>query len=102
MTCSATAITTALLIVPRPGRSRSGIHSRSTVTLMMNVDMPIEMGRRELMPSASTVHGAFPRVDETSMASPVPKSHSPRIRMVNVAGRVRHRDCARHRVTGTV
>jgi hypothetical protein len=33
-------------------------------------------------------------------ASPVPNSHRPDTRIANVPGRVRHRDAARHFVTG--
>ena len=43
ITWSAVAITTALAIVPSPGRSRSGIHMRSTTTLVKKVARPMEM-----------------------------------------------------------
>ena len=102
MTWSDRAMTTALLMVPSPGRSRSGIHSSSTVTLTRKVATPIDIGSRVLRPWARTVHGALPRVDDTSSASPVPKIHSPRSSRPNVDGRVRQRDSERHRVTGTV
>ena len=102
ITCRARAMTTALLMVPRPGRSRRGIHRSSTTTLIRKVARPIEIGRRELRPWARTVQGAFPSVDDTSSASPVPKAHSPMMRRAKVPGRVRQRDADRQRVTGTV
>ena len=93
-------MTTALAMVPSPGRSRSGIHNAKTTRLKANAAIPIDKDVRELTPSASTVQGPLPNSATTRSASPVPNNHSPKIRTNNVDGRALQRDCERHGVTG--
>ncbi|QXQ12781.1 hypothetical protein KV203_12660 [Skermania piniformis] len=50
MTSTANAITTTLLIVPRPGRSRNGIQASSTSTPVIATAAPRLIGRCRVMP----------------------------------------------------
>ena len=70
-------MSTALRIVPRPGRTRSGIHSRSRAkpTMMITLPTPIPVWR--LMPLCSTSHGAKPMSAATISATPVPAMTRP-------------------------
>ena len=96
------AITIAFAIVPRPGRSLSGIQTRSTKILIMKVVMPISSPVFAVRPWAKTVHGPTPRSAITSKASPVPNSHRPPIRIASVLGLELQRESERQRVTDDV
>src|SRR5687768_12131410 len=84
-------MTIALAIVPRPRVCRSGIHITSTTKLIATVATPTASGVWTSTPSASTVHGELPSSLATSIASPVPKIHSPPKSLARVAGRARQR-----------
>ncbi|KRE94773.1 hypothetical protein ASG76_10300 [Nocardioides sp. Soil774] len=61
-----------MLIVPRPGTSRSGIHSSSTTKLNSTTALPSVIGTWRTTPECSTSHGARPRAPRTIMASETP------------------------------
>src|SRR3954468_22825961 len=88
----ATPITSALRIVPSPGRWRSGIHSSSSAKLMAIVAVPMLSGVCLEMPCANTLQGELPRSEATRHASPAPKTHRPNSREVSLRGEARQRE----------
>ena len=77
---SATSPTTKeFAIVPRPGRSRSGIQNSSTTRLITITAVPMLIGRCSAIPWWSTSHEALPSVPRISIASVTPYSTSPTV-----------------------
>ena len=70
-------MTSTLLTVPRPGRSRSGIHSSSTTIPVRIVTMPNEMPVESETPWCSTSHGMLPSSERTTIAMLTPNRTSP-------------------------
>ena len=64
--------TIALLIVPSPGISRSGIHRTSTTKLNSTTAWPSDIGTCRTKPECRTSHGASPSAPRTIMASETP------------------------------
>ena len=93
-------MTTRLVRVPKPGRSRSGNHSTSTTPLMAAVDQPMERCAWRATPCAKTVQGVAPQCDWTRRPSPTPKRVSPTKRGGIIRGRRVHVVAARHGVAG--
>ena len=89
-----------------PGRTPSGIHSRSRAKPTMTITVPTAMPVCRLMPLCSTSHGARPMSPAMMRAIPMPQIVSPtthcRMRTVNEDGIVREHGsgtvgvCRRH------
>lgn len=78
MTWIVSAIIIIFRIVPIPGISLMGIQRNITATLTKNVASPIVKTFSEMeIPSAKTVHGAFPIPAAIRRESPSPNKNSP-------------------------
>ena len=84
ITSIAAAIIIALSMVPMPGFSFNGIHSIRTRTLTKKVVCPTDQSILMAMPSAKTVQGVFPMPAAMRIASPVPNTHNPIMRITRV------------------
>ena len=70
-------MSTALRIVPIPGRTRSGIHTASRAKPTMMITVPTAMPVRRLIPLCSTSHGASPMSAAMIEAIPSPQTIRP-------------------------
>jgi hypothetical protein len=98
----AIAIRNILAKVPRPGLTFNGIQMSITKALIRRVDTPNEIDARSDTPSAKIVHGALPRLDCTTRASPNPKRMSPKLRIRTLETERSQRWLALQGVKGTV
>ena len=73
-----------LNIVPRPGFCFRNIQKKRTVTLIKNVEAPIDKLEIFEIPSAKTDQGEFPVVDNISNPSPKPNIVNPKIKKKDV------------------
>jgi len=78
--CNAIAIKKILAIVPNPGFKLSGNQIAKTIKEIKTVDSPILKEEFNETPSDSTVHGAFPNLDSTRTASPIPNKIKPKLK----------------------
>ncbi len=69
--------TIRLLIVPKPGRWRSGIHSSRTKTLTMIAQVPTPNPNRRERPWCSTSQGSTPSPASSSIDALIPYMRSP-------------------------
>ena len=65
-------MSTTLLIVPSPGRCRSGIQSSSTSAPTMIITVPMASPTWRAMPWWKTSHGSRPSPARTCSAAPTP------------------------------
>ena len=70
--------------MPRPGFCFRNIQKKSTVTLIKNVEAPIDKLEIFEIPSAKTDQGEFPVVDTISNPSPKPNIVNPKIKKKDV------------------
>jgi hypothetical protein len=61
-----------LLIVPMPGRCRSGIHSSMTSAPAMMIHVPMDSPVRRASPWWSVSQGSLPSREDTWRATPSP------------------------------
>lgn len=100
--CRAAGMTRKLRKVPKPGRSRKGIHSRSTTQLMAQVAHPKLIPVRLEIPSDRTIQGELPNRDWTNKDSPMPKRNREAVRMRTRNGARSQRVLPRQGVNGMV
>ena len=82
--------------------SIDGIQSKRTAQPVKKVAQPKVSPVFKLKPCAKTVHGAFPILDCTTNASPIPKIVSPKNNIRTRLNERSHRCFARQGVCGTV
>ena len=104
--CNAIAIKKILAMVPNPGFNLSGNQIAKTIKEIKTVDSPMFNEEFSETPSDNTVHGAFPNLDSTRTASPIPNKIKPKLKrrvLLNAYGcsKIPHVDLAVHGMFGT-